>query len=132
MNKTIIHFEIPAGNIEKLREFYENLFGWKFIHSPIPDMDYWLIHTVPTDEEGMPLEQGLNGGMYKKENEQQRPTNWISVPNIDEYISRLKELGGTLIVEKTEIPGVGLTAIGLDPENNHVAMLEPKMGPIKI
>lgn len=122
-----MHFEIPAENLEKLKEFYEALFGWKFIHAPIPDMDYWLIHTVPTDEEGMPLEPGLNGGMYRKESDYQKPTNWISVPDIANYVSRLKELGGHIVIEKMEIPGVGFTAMGLDPEGNQVAMLEPKM-----
>ena len=69
MDKTIVHFEIPAGNVEKPSKFYQKLFGWKFIHSPIPGMDYWLIHTVPTDEQGMPERPGVNGGMYVNENE---------------------------------------------------------------
>jgi predicted enzyme related to lactoylglutathione lyase len=89
-------------------------------------MDYWMIHTVPTDKEGMPKEPGLNGGMYKKENEAQIPTNWISVPDVDAYIAKLVSLGGKQVVPKMEIPEVGFTAIGLDPEGNQVAMLEPK------
>ena len=43
----------------------------------MPGMPYWMIHTVPTDEEGMTLEPGVNGGMYQKENELQIPTNWV-------------------------------------------------------
>jgi predicted enzyme related to lactoylglutathione lyase len=127
LNCTIVHFEIPANDVNKLREFYQDLFGWKFIHAPTPSMDYWLIHTVPTDEQGMPQEAGVNGGMYKKDNDLQKPTNWISVPDIDKYIHKLMELGGELIVEKIMIPGVGFTALGLDPEGNQVAMLEPEM-----
>jgi len=127
MNKTVIHFEIPANEIEKLKTFYEKLFDWKFIHSPIPKMDYWLIHTVPIDDEGMPQEPGINGGMYKKENEMQKPTNWISVEDIDSYTDKLVKLGGKIIVEKMMIPGVGFTAIGLDPEGNQVALMQPKM-----
>lgn len=126
MNRTIVHFEIPAENIEKLKEFYQALFGWEFTHAPIPGMDYWLIHTVPTDKDGMPQEPGLNGGMYRKGSQHQKPTNWISVPDIDEYISKIKELGGNIITGKMEITGVGFTAMGLDPEGNQVAMLEPK------
>ena len=48
-------------------------------------MDYWPIHTVPTDEQGMPERLGVNGGMYVKVNEMQIPTNWISVEDIDIY-----------------------------------------------
>ena len=127
MDKTIVHFEIPAEDVETLKGFYEELFGWKFIHTPIPDMDYWLIHTVPTDENGMTLAPGINGGMYKKENEMQRPTNWITVEDIDNYMEKVVALGGLRIMEKMKIPGVGWTAMGLDPEGNQVAMLEPEM-----
>ena len=127
MDKTIVHFEIPAVDVEKLKGFYEQLFGWKFIYSPIPGMEYWLIHTVPTDEQGMPERPGLNGGMYEKENEMQKPTNWISVEDVDLYLEKLVELGGTVIVEKIQIPGVGWTAMGHDPEGNQVAMMQPDM-----
>ena len=75
----------------------------------------------------MPQEPGINGGMYKKENEMQKPTNWISVEDIDSYTDKLVKLGGKIIVEKMMIPGVGFTAIGLDPEGNQVALMQPKM-----
>ena len=127
MDKTIVHFEIPAENVEKLSKFYHELFGWKFVHSPIPGMDYWLIHTVPTDEQGMPERPGINGGMYVKENEMQIPTNWISVEDIDAYSKKLVDLGGKIVVEKIEIPNVGWTAVGIDPEGNQVAMMQPAM-----
>jgi len=127
MDKTIVHFEIPAEDVEKLSKFYQELFGWKFVHASIPGMDYWLIHTVPTDEEGMPERPGINGGMYKKENKRQIPTNWISVENIDVYLKKLVDLGGKILVEKMEIPNVGWTAVGVDPEGNQVAMMQPAM-----
>lgn len=127
MDKTIVHFEIPGEDVEKLSKFYQELFGGKFVHSPIPGMDYWLIHTVPTDEQGMPQRPSINGGMYKKENEMQIPTNWISVEDIDTYTKKLVELGGVIIVEKMEIPNVGWTAVGIDPEGNQVAMMQPAM-----
>jgi len=127
LDKTIVHFEIPAENVEKLKSFYEKLFGWKFVHTNSVGMDYWLIYTVPTDEKGMLQHPGVNGGMYKKENDQQKLTNWIQVDDIDAQIKLLKKLGGKLTVDKMEIPGVGWSAIGLDPEGNQVAMLQPNM-----
>ena len=127
MNKTIVHFEIPAEDVEKLKEFYEKLFDWKFVNPPMTKMEYWLIQTVPTDAEGMTQEPGINGGMYKKETPIQKPTNWISVEDIDVYTKRLEELGGWVIVDKTLIQGVGWTTIGADPEGNQVALLQPEM-----
>lgn len=127
MNKTIIHFEIPADDVEKLKAFYEQLFGWKFTFSDMPGMPYWMIQTVPTDDQGMLKEQGVNGGMYKRENKLQIPTNWIQVDDLDAHIAKLESQGGKMIVPKMEIPNVGWTAVGLDIEGNQVAMLEPQM-----
>ena len=28
-NPTIVHFEIPADDVERARNFYSTLFGWK-------------------------------------------------------------------------------------------------------
>lgn len=127
MNNTVVHFEIPAEDVETLKSFYEKLFDWKFVETSMPRMDYWVIQTVPTDAEGMIQEPGINGGMYKKESPMQKPTNWISVEDIDDYIKRLVELGGWIIQGKTLIQGVGWTAIGVDPENNQVALLQPEI-----
>ena len=77
---------IEASDVEKLQKFYSKLFGWKIEKSsgPIP---YWIIETVPTDEKGTTLRPGVNGGMYKKDQPEFKPVNYISVESIDEYIS---------------------------------------------
>ena len=51
VDHTIIHFEIPADDVEKLRKFYSKLFGWKIEKTPGP-MDYYMIQTVPVDKKG--------------------------------------------------------------------------------
>jgi len=124
MDHTIVHFEIPANNVENLRKFYANLFGWKIEKSPGP-MNYWLIQTVPVDEKMAPLRPGVNGGLYKKESPENRPVNYISVESIDKYIEKVKALGGKIIQQKQEVPGVGWIAVALDPEGNQIAMLQP-------
>jgi len=91
MDKTIVHFEIPAEDVDRLKTFYENLFGGKFIYAELPDMPYWMIHPAPTDEGGMPQALGINGGMYKKENDLQKPANWIQVDDIDAHTARSLE-----------------------------------------
>lgn len=124
MDHTLVHFEIPADNVEKLREFYSKLFGWKIekAQGPTP---YWTIETVPADEKNMPLRPGVNGGMYKKDNPELKPVNYVSVESIDEYIEKIKSLGGVIVQPKLEVPGVGWVAIALDPEGNQFAMLQP-------
>jgi predicted enzyme related to lactoylglutathione lyase len=125
MDHTIIHFEIPATNVEKLKQFYAGLFGWKIEKYPGP-MEYWMIQTVPTDDKGMLQRPGVNGGMVKKENPEQKPVNYISVDSVDESIKRVKKLGGKIIMPKQEVPNVGWIATAADPEGNLIALLQPQ------
>ncbi|HJW65600.1 MAG TPA: VOC family protein [Candidatus Bathyarchaeia archaeon] len=77
MDHTIVHFEIPANNVEQIRKFYENLFGWKIFKAPMPGQEYWLIHTVPTDEKGMLLKPGISGGLFPRQ-PQQKELNQVN------------------------------------------------------
>lgn len=124
MDHTIVHFEIPAEDVEKLRKFYSDLFGWKIQRYPGP-MEYWLIETVPVDEKTQSLRPGVNGGMFKKEQAELKQVNYISVESIDEYIEKTKTLGGKILQPKQEVPNVGWVAVAIDPEGNQFAMLQP-------
>jgi predicted enzyme related to lactoylglutathione lyase len=124
-----VHFEIPAENVEKLRKFYSDLFGWKIEKMP-GGMEYWGIETVPVDEKGIPMRPGVNGGMMKKEKPENKPINYISVESVDEYSKKVVKLGGKIIVPKMEIPEMGWWALALDPEGNQVGLFET-MQPMK-
>ncbi len=124
VDHTVIHFEIPADNVEKLKRFYTELFGWKIEKTPGP-MEYYMIETVPVDEKGIPVRPGVNGGMMKKQHSQHVPVNYIAVESVDEYSKRIESLGGKIMVPKTEVPGVGWWAFAMDPEGNHFAILQP-------
>jgi predicted enzyme related to lactoylglutathione lyase len=124
MDHTIVHFEIPANDVEKLRKFYSKLFGWKIEKVPGP-MEYWTVMTVPVDEKMMPSRPGANGGMYQKTRPENKPVNYISVESIDKYIEQVKALGGKIVQGKQEVQGVGWMALALDPEGNQIALLQP-------
>jgi predicted enzyme related to lactoylglutathione lyase len=129
MDHTIVHFEIPADDVEKLGKFYSMLFDWRLIHSPVEGMDYWVIHTVPTDDKGMLQRPGVNGGMFPKQPEQKglNPVNYITVENIDEYIEKVTNLGGKILMPKQHVPTVGYIALAMDPESNQFGLLQPEM-----
>jgi predicted enzyme related to lactoylglutathione lyase len=129
MDNTIVHFEIPADNVEKLGKFYSSLFKWRIIHTPVENMDYWVIQTVPTDDKGMLQRPGVNGGMYprKPEHKEINPVNYITVENIDEHIKKVTELGGKIINPKQHVPTVGYIALAMDPEGNQFGLLQPEM-----
>ena len=113
---TIAHFDIPAENIEKMKKFYSELFGWKIerVGGPI---EYYLIETAP---EG----KGVGGGMSKKEHPSQHPMNYIFVESVDEYSKKVEKLGGKIIVPKQTLPGMGYLAVAMDPEGNTFGLWE--------
>jgi predicted enzyme related to lactoylglutathione lyase len=123
MDHTIVHFEIPADDVEKLRKFYSELFGWKIEKMPGP-VEYWGIATVPVNEKGMPERPGVNGGMMKRQNPEHKPVNYIAVESVDEYVKKIEALGGRVIVPKMEVPGIGWWALALDPEGNQFAIMQ--------
>jgi predicted enzyme related to lactoylglutathione lyase len=114
----ITHFEIPADNPDRAIEFYEKVFSWKFQKWDGP-FDYWLIKTGEDDE------IGINGGMMKRENNA-TVTNVIGVGDIDSSVQAVKDAGGTIVMEKHEIPDVGWIAYFKDPESNLFGIIEPK------
>jgi predicted enzyme related to lactoylglutathione lyase len=124
MDHTIIHFEIPADDIEKLKSFYEQVFGWKIIQSTGP-IEYWLIQTVPVDPNGMLIRPGVNGGMYKKQQSQSKPINYFAVESINDFLAKIVKLGGKVTQPKQEVPEVGWIAAAQDPEGNQFALIQP-------
>jgi predicted enzyme related to lactoylglutathione lyase len=87
-------------------------------------VEYWGIQTVPLSEEGMLLRNGVNGGIMKRQDPEHKPVNYIAVESVDEYIKKIEELGGRVIVPKMEVPGVGWWALALDPEGNQFAIMQ--------
>ena len=123
VDHTIIHFEIPADDIEKLSKFYSELFGWKIEKTPGP-IDYWMIQTVQTYEKELPIRPSVNGGMVKRQNPQHKPVNYIAVESVDDYSKKIEALGGKIIVPKMEVSGIGWWAFAMDPEDNQFAILQ--------
>ncbi|MBI3022491.1 MAG: VOC family protein [Thaumarchaeota archaeon] len=119
--KTVVHFEIPANDVERLSKFYKDVFGWKFKKVPMPDFDYWLISTGPQGK-------SVGGGIYKKMGAQDGPRNFIQVGEIDSAIATFKKAGGKEMMGKQEV-GMGFTFMGADPEGNVIGLFEPQRRP---
>ena len=122
---TIVHFEIPADDVERSKKFYSDLFGWKIEKWPgstVDDKEYWMITT--TDEKG---NKALGGGMMKRQMSQHQNTNFIDVESVDEYSSKVQQLGGKVVVPKMSVPGMGYLAYVLFiimEENNSFGIWE--------
>jgi uncharacterized protein len=119
---TIVHFDIPADDVERAKKFYTDLFGWKiekWSEARTGDMEYWTVTT--TDESG---NKGLDGGIMKRQNPQHQVTNSIDVKSVDEYSSKVQQLGGKVVYPKMAITGTGYFAGCLDTEGNSFGIFE--------
>ncbi len=124
VDHTIVHFEIPANDVEKIKAFYERVFGWNIVQAAGP-IEYWVIQTVPVDPKGMLLHPGVNGGMYKRQVPESKPINYYSVESITEFLEKIVKAGGKVTQPKQEVPEVGWIAAAEDPEGNAFALIEP-------
>ncbi len=116
--RTVVHFEIPASDVERLSEFYRAVFGWEIQKVEMPGVEYWLISTGPRG-------QSVGGGIYRRQGDDDRPRNFIGVDDLDARIVAFTSAGGREVVRKTEVPGRGSSYVGADPEGNLIAMFEP-------
>jgi uncharacterized protein len=115
-----IHFEIFAADPEAAAEFYESAFGWKVNKADIPgDAEYWLI---TTGEEG---ELGIDGGLGRGP-AQPFPgtTTTLGVEDLDAAVAGVEAAGGTIVMERMEIPGVGSLAYVADPEGHAFGLMQ--------
>lgn len=115
---TIVLFEIPSDDVEGSKEFYSELFGWKIEKVPADKLsegiEYWGITTK--DHEGNNV---INGGLMKRMMpEQQGILNYIDVKSVDQYSTKVKQLGGVVKVPKMAIPNMGYLAVFADTEKN--------------
>ena len=124
MDHTIVHFEIPADDVDRAVKFYGEVFGWEISKMP-GSTEYYGIRTTETGESGMPKGPGVNGGMMKRMHPGQLPTNYIYVEDIDAYTSKLVEAGGQVCMPKHPVPGHGWFVQFKDPEGNVLALWQP-------
>ena len=117
---TIVHFDVPADDLARAQTFYGSLFDWTFEKYRGPmEIEYYQIATKGAD--GSP---GVAGGMGPRGAPGQLITNYIGVPSVAEYQERVAQLGGTVLMPRTVIPGVGWLAICRDTEGNHFGLFE--------
>jgi uncharacterized protein len=120
----VVHFEIPADNVERAKKFYQETFDWKI--TPMPQMNYTLLGTVEIDEKNMPKEAGaINGGLMECSFGIQGPVLTISVDNIDAAIEKIQKQGGKIVQGKMEVPTVGFIAYFADSESNVLGLIQP-------
>jgi len=124
--RKVVHFEIPADDLERAKSFYGSIFGWDLQTMPMPGGDYTIVNTTPVDEQTqLPSEPGaINGGMMQRDDRIPSPVITIDVDAIDDALAEIETRGGTVVTPRTAIPGMGAFAYFTDPEGNVLGLWE--------
>jgi uncharacterized protein len=121
--RKVVHFEIPADDVGRAKEFYRSIFGWQL--QDMPEMNYTIVQTTAVDEQHMPTEPGaINGGLMRRTRETPAPVITIDVESIDEALKQVESRGGTVVRPRTEIRGMGAFAYFTDTEGNTLGLWE--------
>jgi uncharacterized protein len=102
----IVHFEIPADDTARARNFWGTLFGYEFRTMEGPT-EYHMFQTG--ENEG--------GGLYPRQQGEKGLITYFLVEDIDATRAKIEELGGS-VKEKEPVPGMGWFAHAEDTEGN--------------
>jgi hypothetical protein len=113
----VVHFEIPADDPDRASGFYQQVFGWQINKWDGPE-PYWLITTGDNNQ------PGINGGLMKRRHPDQPVVNTIDVLSVDDYVAKISQHGGEIVVPKMAVPGVGWLAYFKDTEGNIFGIMQ--------
>jgi predicted enzyme related to lactoylglutathione lyase len=110
--KNFVHMEIPADDRDAAARLYSEIFGWTYQHMEEP-----APYTV--------FETDSFGGGFNPVGDYAKPGDvrlYIDSDNIEADCEKIKSAGGTILGEKTEIPGMGHFIMWQDPTGNTLAL----------
>jgi uncharacterized protein len=114
MANPFVHVELHTTDPEKAKGFYSQLFSWTLEDMPMEGMTYTMIK--PGD--------GTGGGLMKQMMPG-APSSWLAYVIVDDVkaaTAKAKSLGGTIVREATEIPGMGAFSIITDPTGAYLGL----------
>lgn len=122
--RSVVHFEIPADDVVRAKEFYRSVFDWQM--QDMPEMNYTIVRTTEVDEATqMPTTAGaINGGLMSRSSDTPAPVLTIDVESVDQALKQVEAAGGRVVRGRTELPGMGAFAYFTDPEGNTLGLWE--------
>jgi uncharacterized protein len=112
----VVHFEVPVDDPDRAGAFYGRVFDWQVTRWG--DVPYW---PMPTGE---PPGIGAEGALTPRSDAPEGVLVYIQVDEIDSALQRIRDAGGTVVAERTPIPGQGWFATFRDPEGNVLGLIQ--------
>jgi len=115
----LVHFDIAVDDVGKAVDFYRVVMGWKiekYEGEGMENAEYWMINPNPASE------ATVQGGIGKKMMPEQSEVNYYAADGgIEAFNQRVRDNGGTVMIEKMAVPKFGWFSICMDPEGNPFA-----------
>ena len=110
-----VWIDLASTDSTKSQEFYGKLFGWK-IDASNP-MKYGMVEAVQG--------QGIPGGVGQLgDKPYPKVTFYVSTSAIERSLKQASELGGKVLMPRTELPGGPVLGMFADPEGNAIGLVE--------
>ena len=118
----LVHVEFHSNDPAMTKQFYANVFGYKF--QDIPEMNYTLWKAPG----------GPAGGLMKvMENRPPQVLNYLLANDIDRTLEKVSSAGGAILQPKMEIQGQGWWALFQEPGGTVMALYQnlPRPSPAR-
>jgi predicted enzyme related to lactoylglutathione lyase len=102
----IVHFEVPASDTGRAKEFWGSLFGVQF-----------QTYEGPTEYHMFQNDDQTGGGIYPQQAGEKGLITYFNVDDIDSARQKVQDLGGKA-EDKAPVPGMGWFARAEDTEGN--------------
>ena len=109
--------ELMTNDIDGAKSFYSALFGWTLEDVKPGEMDYTLAKIDGQDVAGL---------MRKPDEMAQMPSSWgayVTVDDVEASAKHAVELGAKVVVDPTDIPGIGRFCVIIDPQGAALSMI---------
>ena len=122
MGQPVVHFEVVGKDPDKLRDFYGELFGWKFNDVPGGPTQYSTVSREDNSgDDGVGIGGGVGGG---PEGYEGHVTFYVEVGDLEVTMGRIEGLGGSRLVGPMDVPDGPRIAMFADPEGHLVGLIE--------
>lgn len=114
MTRPVVAFQIRGRDPVRLRDFYQQIFGWEMTDG------LWGIVTIAPGIGG-PVE-GVGGTLMA--GEEPRVVVFVQVLDLVETLAKAETLGGRRVMEPFDVPGGPTIAQMSDPEGNVIGLVK--------
>jgi uncharacterized protein len=121
--RPVVHFEIIGADPQRIRDYYEQLFGWRFevpspVASEVSDPNGYGFLDLITTADGTGIRGGVGGGPGFASH----ALFYVAVPDVAAALRRAEELGGTKLLGPVTSPNRLVVGQFTDPEGTLIGV----------